>query len=85
MSPCRRSACRRRQEVNMALPPGEEDIDYNGFRLEIRRFGSGWRILIYDLETFVGFEKLPNTRQYGERNKVIAEAKALVDQRMASQ
>ena len=69
----------------MALPPGEEDIDYNGFRLEIRRFGSGWRILIYDLETFVGFEKLPNTRQYGERNKVIAEAKALVDQRMASQ
>jgi hypothetical protein len=28
----------------MALPPGEEDIDYNDFRLEIRRFGSGWRI-----------------------------------------
>jgi hypothetical protein len=69
----------------MALPPGEEDIDYNGFRLEIRRFGSGWRILIYDLESFISFEKIPNSRQYGERNKVIAEAKALVDQRRASQ
>jgi hypothetical protein len=69
----------------MALPPGEEDIDYNGFRLEIRRFGSGWRILIYDLESFISFEKIPNSRQYGERNKVIAEAKVLVDQRRASQ
>jgi hypothetical protein len=67
----------------MALPPGEEDIDYNGFRLEIRRFGSGWRILIYDPESFISFEKNPNSRQYGERNKVIAEAKALVDQRRA--
>ena len=68
----------------MALPPGEEDIDYNGFRLEIRRFGSGWRIFIYALEGFFSFEKIPNTRQYGERNKVIAEAKALVDQHRAS-
>jgi hypothetical protein len=39
----------------MALPPGEEDIDYNGFRLEVRRFGSGWRILIYALEGFFSF------------------------------
>jgi hypothetical protein len=69
----------------MALPPGEEDLDYNGFRLEIRRFGSGWCIFIYDLESFFIFEKIPNTRQYGERNKVIAEAKALVDQHRASQ
>ncbi len=69
----------------MASPPGEEDIDYNGFRLEVRRFGSGWRILIYALEGIFGFEKVPITRQYGERNKVIAEAKALVDQHRASQ
>ena len=69
----------------MALPPGEEDIDYNGFRLEIRRFGSGWRILIYALEGFFIFDNVPNTRQYGERNKVIAEAKALVDKHRASQ
>jgi hypothetical protein len=69
----------------MVLPPGEEDIDYNGFRLEVRRFGSGWRILIYALEGIFSFEKVPNTRQYGERNKVIAEAKAPVDQHRASQ
>jgi hypothetical protein len=69
----------------MASPPGEEDIDYNGFRLEIRRFGSGWRIFIYALEGIFSFEKIPNTRQYGERNKVIAEAKALVDKHRASQ
>ena len=69
----------------MALPPGDEDIDYNGFRLEVRRFGSGWRIFIYDLESVSSLEKIPNTRQYGERNKVIAEAKALVDQHRASQ
>ncbi len=69
----------------MVLPPGEEDIDYNGFRLEVRRFGSGWRILTYALEGIFGFEKVPITRQYGERNKVIAEAKALVDQHRASQ
>ena len=69
----------------MVLPPGEEDVDYNGFRLEVRRFGSGWRILIYALEGIFGFEKVPITRQYGERNKVIAEAKALVDQHRASQ
>jgi hypothetical protein len=68
----------------MALPPGEEDIDYNGFRLEVRRFGSGWRILIYSLDGIYGLEKNPNTRQYGERNKVVAEAKALVDQHRAS-
>jgi hypothetical protein len=69
----------------MALPPGEEDIDYNGFRLEIRRSGSGWCIFIYDLKSFVSFEKIPSTRQFGERNKIITEAKALVDQRMACQ
>jgi hypothetical protein len=39
----------------MASPPGEEDIDYNGFRLEIRRFGSGWRIFIYALEGIFNF------------------------------
>ncbi len=39
----------------MALPPGEEDIDYNGFRLEVRRFGSGWRILIYAQDGIYGF------------------------------
>jgi len=69
----------------MTLPPGEEDIDYNDFRLEVRRFGSGWRILIYALEGIFIFEKIPNTRQYGERNKVVAEAKALVDQHRAKQ
>jgi hypothetical protein len=68
----------------MASPPGEEDIDYNGFRLEIRRFGSGWRIFIYALEGIFNFDKIPNTRQCGERNKVIAEAKALVDKHRAS-
>ena len=47
----------------MVLPPGEEDVDYNGFRLEVRRFGSGWRILIYALEGIFGFEKVPITRQ----------------------
>jgi len=42
----------------MALPPGEEDIDYNGFRLEVRRFGSGWRILIYALDGIYGLKKI---------------------------
>jgi len=69
----------------MASPPGEEDIDYNGFRLEVRRSGTGWCIFIYALEGIVIFEKIPSTRQYGERNKVIAEAKALVDKHRASQ
>ena len=41
----------------MALPPGEEDVDYNGFRLEIRRFGSGWRIFVYALEGFLVSKK----------------------------
>ena len=69
----------------MVLPPGEEDIDYNDFRLKVRRFGSGWRIFIYALEGFFIFDNVPNTHQYGERNKVIAEAKALVDKHGASQ
>ena len=69
----------------MALPPGEEDIDYNDFRLEVRRFGSGWRIFVYAPGSILSLEGIPNTRQYGERNKVIAEAKGLVDQHMAGQ
>ena len=69
----------------MALPPGEEDIDYHGFRFEVRRFGSGWRIFVYAPGSILGLEKIPNTRQYGERNKVIAEAKGLADQHMADQ
>jgi len=69
----------------MVLPPGEEDIDYNDFRLKVRRFGSWWRIFIYAPGSILIYEKIPNTGQYGERNKVIAEAKGLVDQRMAGQ
>jgi len=69
----------------MALPPGEEDIDYNDFRLEVRRFGSGWRIFVYAPGSILSLEGIPNTRQYGERNKVIAEAKGLTDQHMADQ
>ena len=69
----------------MASPPGEEDIDYHGFRLEVRRFGSGWRIFVYAPGSILSLEGIPNTRQYGERNKVIAEAKGLTDQHMADQ
>jgi hypothetical protein len=69
----------------MVLPPGEEDIDYHGFRLEVRRFGSGWRIFVYAPGSILSLEGIPNTRQYGERNKVIAEAKGLTDQHMADQ
>jgi hypothetical protein len=69
----------------VASPPGEEDIDYNGFRLQVRRFGSGWRIFIYPPDSILSLEKIPNTRQYGERNKVITEAKSLADQHMANQ
>jgi hypothetical protein len=69
----------------MVLPPGEEDIDYHGFRLEVRRFGSGWRIFVYAPGSILSLEGIPNTRQYGERNKVIAEAKGLADQHMADQ
>ena len=69
----------------MALLPGEEDIDIMTFAWRLRRFGSGWRIFIYAPGSIFSFEKIPNTRQYGERNKVIAEAKGLVDQHMAGQ
>jgi hypothetical protein len=59
----------------MTLPPGAEDIDHSGYRIEIRHHGSGYKAFIYAPGSILSFSDIPNGP---DRDAVIAEAKALV-------
>ena len=54
-----------------SAPPKDEDVDYRGYLLEIRRLWIGWRISIIPLAI---------SRHDVDRDRLIAEAKRLVDQ-----
>jgi hypothetical protein len=52
-------------------PRGDEDLDYRGCRIELRRLWMGWRIAVPELEI---------TRHGIDRGQLIEESKHLVDQ-----
>jgi hypothetical protein len=67
----------------MSLPPGTEDISYKNHRLEVRHFGPGWRVFIYGPGSILAFSEIPHSRSKDEREKVIDEAKAIIDQHLS--
>jgi hypothetical protein len=63
----------------MTLSPGTEDIDYNGYRLEIRHHGTGYKIYIYPPESRFSLKEISWNDDKSERKARIAEAMALAD------
>jgi hypothetical protein len=68
----------------MPLPPGSEDIEYRGFRLEVRNFGADWRVFINAPGGILAFSDVPYTNNINEKFKVIEKAKVLVNRYIMS-
>jgi hypothetical protein len=63
----------------MTLPHGVQNINYRQYRLEVRRQGPGWKVLIYPPGAVFGLSEVPNTEENDEREAVITQAKKVVD------
>jgi hypothetical protein len=58
-----------------------ENIDYNGFRLEVVPVGKGWRVSIYPPASTSALHESPSILEKVPKETVIAEAKKIVDAR----
>ena len=65
---------------NMAV----EIINYNGYRLEVVPVGKGWRVSIYPPDSTVALRESPSILEKVLKETVIAEAKKIVDARVAT-
>lgn len=60
-----------------------EELEYCGYRLMLVRRG-GWHVLIYPPRSNLALSDIPNSRDPADREKVVAEAKAIVDRDLAA-
>jgi hypothetical protein len=58
-----------------------ENIDYNGYRLEVVPVGKGWRVSIYPPDSTSALRESPSILEQVPKETVIAEAKKIVDAR----
>jgi hypothetical protein len=58
-----------------------ENIDYNGYRLEVVPVGKGWRVSIYPPGSSSALRESPSVLEKVPKETVIAEAKKIVDAR----
>ena len=63
----------------MSLTHGHEDIEYAGYRLEVRAYGLGWRVFIFAPNNDEPLAQTPWSHDPEERADIIVKAKALVD------
>ena len=63
----------------MSLTHGTEDIEYAGYRLEVRAYGLGWRVFIFAPNSHDPLTQTPWSHDPEEKADIIAKAKALVD------
>jgi hypothetical protein len=61
-----------------------EIINYNGYRLEVVPVGKGWRVSIYPPDSSLALRERPSNLEKVPRETVIAEAKKIVDARVAA-
>lgn len=57
-----------------------EHIDYNGHTLRVESQRKGWRVVIFPKNSPFALHRTPCTFEFTERDAVIAEAKAIVDE-----
>ena len=57
----------------------EEDINYRGFRLELRPLGKGCKVTIYRPGVNFGEDEMPHTFETGRSDQVVVEAMRIVD------
>ena len=69
----------------MSLTHGGEDIEYAGYRLEVRPYGLGWRVFIFAPNSDDPLTQTPWSHDPEERADIIVKAKALVDADIAKQ
>lgn len=67
----------------MTVPPGAEDIEYQGYRLEVRQYGLGFRVFIFARNSPESLPQTPWPHDPEERADIIVKAKALVDADLA--
>jgi hypothetical protein len=61
-----------------------ENIDYNGYRLEVVPVGQGWRVSIYPPDSTSALRESPSILEKVPKETVIAEAKKIVDARVST-
>jgi hypothetical protein len=61
-----------------------ENIDYNGYRLEIVPVGKGWRASIFPPDSTSALRESPSILEKVSKETVIAEAKKIVDARAST-
>lgn len=61
-----------------------EIVDFNGYRLEVVPVGRGWRVSIYPPDSTVALRESPSILEKVPKETVIAEAKRIVDARVAT-
>ena len=61
-----------------------EILNYNGYRLEVVPVGKGWRVSIYPPDSTVALRESPSSLEKVLKETVIAEAKKIVDVRVAN-
>jgi hypothetical protein len=61
-----------------------EIVNYNGYRLEVVPVGKGWRVSIYPPGSSLALREHPCNLEKVPKETVIAEAKNLVDARVAA-
>jgi len=53
---------------------------YRNYRLEIQPLGAGFRVVIYPPKGIMGLKHIPFSLKPAEREGVVAQARAIVDQ-----
>jgi hypothetical protein len=61
-----------------------EIVTYDGYRLEVVPVGKGWRVSIYPPDSTVALRESPSILEKVLKETVIAEAKRIVDARVAT-
>jgi hypothetical protein len=61
-----------------------EIVNYNGYRLEVVPVGKGWRVSIYPPDSSAALRESPSNLEKVLKETVIAEAKKIVDARVAT-
>jgi hypothetical protein len=61
-----------------------ENIDYNGYRLEVVPVGKGWRVSIYPPDSTSPLRESPSILEKVLKETVIVEAKKIVDARTST-
>ncbi len=61
-----------------------ESVEYRGYRLDIYHSGPGWKVFIYAPGSRLAQTDIPNNRDPSGKDRVIAEAQAIVDRELGS-